>query len=178
MLEIFRGQVKFFNRDKGFGFITPEKPGRDVFFHVDHFSDVTENSYGILELDFDPESGYKTPERGDKIHYNEYENTKGLMAIRWTFSEAYDKAAKIVSERPRPHNPKVRVARPSQDPVKKFEPIPIWEGWYFDFLEKLDKKEFDFSNPSVFVGVYAEVFLAYDAWVRLPHPRDWHQSYR
>ena len=55
------GTVKFFNNSKGFGFITPEGDGKDVFVHVN----------GLID---------KINE-GDKVSYDVEEGPKGLNAI-------------------------------------------------------------------------------------------------
>ena len=56
-----KGTVKFFNSEKGFGFISP-KEGDDIFFHV-------------TEL----QSG--TADKGDTVEYEVGEGRKGPMAI-------------------------------------------------------------------------------------------------
>jgi CspA family cold shock protein len=55
------GTVKFFNNSKGFGFITPEDGGKDVFVHVNGLTDE------IAE--------------GDKVSYDVEEGRKGLNAV-------------------------------------------------------------------------------------------------
>ena len=55
------GTVKFFNNAKGFGFITPDDGGKDVFVHQNGLTDeITE---------------------GDKVSYEVEETPKGLNAI-------------------------------------------------------------------------------------------------
>ena len=56
------GTVKFFNDDKGFGFITPDDGGKDVFVHVNGL-----NGNSIKE--------------GDKVSYDTEEGRKGLNAV-------------------------------------------------------------------------------------------------
>lgn len=53
------GTVKFFNADKGFGFITPENGGTDVFVHVSALQggSLREGQKVSYELGQDQKSG-------------------------------------------------------------------------------------------------------------------------
>lgn len=52
------GTVKFFNDAKGFGFITPDEGGKDVFVHQSALTDsISEND----KVSFDVEQGEKGP---------------------------------------------------------------------------------------------------------------------
>ncbi|MGC8480638.1 MAG: cold-shock protein [Acidimicrobiales bacterium] len=57
------GTVKFFNSEKGFGFITPSTGEKDVFVH---YSNVVGGGYRTLEegqqVEFDVAEGRKGPE--------------------------------------------------------------------------------------------------------------------
>ncbi len=57
------GTVKWFNAEKGFGFITSEE-GNDVFIH-----------YSQIQKD-----GYKTLEEGEKVSFNIVNGPKGPQA--------------------------------------------------------------------------------------------------
>jgi len=56
------GTVKWFNNDKGFGFITPDESGRDLFVH---HSSIAGNGFKSLDegakVSFEVEEGPKGP---------------------------------------------------------------------------------------------------------------------
>ncbi len=56
------GVVKFFNVQKGYGFVTPDAGGNDLFVHI---SNIVEGSAPLKEhskVEFDRGSGKKGPE--------------------------------------------------------------------------------------------------------------------
>ncbi|NVJ63770.1 MAG: cold shock domain-containing protein [Flavobacteriaceae bacterium] len=56
------GTVKFFNESKGYGFITNDENGSDVFVHV--------TALNGIEL-----------KEGDKVSYDEEDGKKGTVAV-------------------------------------------------------------------------------------------------
>lgn len=54
------GKVKFFNTGKGFGFITPDSGGKDVFVHANDTGGVTLNEGNKVE--FEVVQGKKGPQ--------------------------------------------------------------------------------------------------------------------
>lgn len=56
------GTVKWFNPDKGYGFITPDGGGKDLFVH---HSDIKSSGYATLDegqkVEFDIGEGQKGP---------------------------------------------------------------------------------------------------------------------
>jgi CspA family cold shock protein len=59
------GTVKWFSDEKGFGFITPDDGGRDLFVH---FSGITGD-------------GYRSLGEGVKVSYEEEAGPKGPKAV-------------------------------------------------------------------------------------------------
>ncbi len=58
------GTVKWFNSEKGYGFVTPDDGSADVFAH---FSAIQTN-------------GYRTLEEGQKVEFDTAQGPKGLQA--------------------------------------------------------------------------------------------------
>ena len=58
------GTVKWFNADKGFGFITPDDGGADVFAH-----------YSAIQM-----SGFRTLDENQRVEFEVTQGQKGLQA--------------------------------------------------------------------------------------------------
>jgi len=60
------GKVKWFNDEKGFGFITPESGGKDIFVHRNNVENLPNN---------------ESLKDGDEVEYSTSETPKGLNAV-------------------------------------------------------------------------------------------------
>ena len=63
-----KGTVKWFNDSKGYGFITPEDGGKDLFVHHTNIAG----------------EGFKSLAEGDTVEFNVGEGTKGQHATEVT----------------------------------------------------------------------------------------------
>ncbi len=59
-----QGTVKWFNAEKGFGFITPDESGPDVFVH-----------YSAIQS-----SGYRSLEENQRVEFEVTQGPKGMQA--------------------------------------------------------------------------------------------------
>ena len=66
MAELVNGTVKWFNSEKGFGFIEPENGSKDVFVH---FRQINSNGYDRVSLN-----------EGQKVTFEIGEGEKGPQA--------------------------------------------------------------------------------------------------
>lgn len=66
MSNVSSGTVKWFNETKGFGFITPDGGGEDLFAH---FREIVG-------------SGFKTLKEGQKVQFEVRRGPKGLQAAQ------------------------------------------------------------------------------------------------
>ena len=65
-----KGTVKWFNAQKGFGFITDDNGGEDVFVH---FSGIASN-------------GFKTLEEGQAVSFEITQGQRGAQAVNVTIA--------------------------------------------------------------------------------------------
>ncbi len=67
-VEVSTGTVKWFDSTKGFGFITPDEGGQDLFVH-----------HSEIQMD-----GYASLDDGQKVEYEIGEGRKGPCAAKVT----------------------------------------------------------------------------------------------
>ena len=60
------GTVKWFNNAKGYGFISPDEGGTDVFVH-----------FSAIDME-----GYKTLKQGQKVAFDLIDGPRGLQATK------------------------------------------------------------------------------------------------
>ncbi len=64
-VELAEGVVKWFSAEKGFGFITPDDGGRDLFVH-----------HSQIQM-----TGYRSLEQGQRVAYESQDGDRGPQAV-------------------------------------------------------------------------------------------------
>lgn len=64
LIDMVQGTVKWFNAEKGYGFITPDEGGNDVFVH-----------YSAINA-----RGYRTLDQDQRVEFETVQGPKGLQA--------------------------------------------------------------------------------------------------
>lgn len=67
------GTVKWFNDDKGFGFITPEGGGTDLFVH-----------FSAIQM---PDGGRRTLDEGQRVTFTPEDGEKGPRAVDVAYAD-------------------------------------------------------------------------------------------
>ena len=57
-----KGTVKWFNKDKGFGFIAPDEGGRDIYVQVVNVETPDNSLSDGQRFEYEPSMGRKAPE--------------------------------------------------------------------------------------------------------------------
>jgi CspA family cold shock protein len=85
-LTMATGTVKWFNNAKGYGFISPEGGGADVFAH-----------FTAIDME-----GYKTLKQGQRVEFDMVEGPRGLQAtkIQLDFNDANVETVETGAEEP------------------------------------------------------------------------------
>jgi len=181
MLPVYRGRVKFFNRDKGYGFIIPtERGGPNVFMHAKYYSGVSDDFRDELALAFGDEVmdlwklEYRAPQAGEEVVYCEYEPSGGgLMAVNWTFAKVWDRSQFMMEIFCRHGDGFIRVMQ-SGTRERRYRPTLIWKGTYDEFVGRLDRHELNYDE-----SVYTEELWLNSKWKRtFRDPRNWHPDYK
>jgi len=57
-----KGTIKWFNKDKGFGFIAPDEGGRDIYVQVANVETPDNSLSDGQRVEYEPSMGRKGPE--------------------------------------------------------------------------------------------------------------------